>query len=153
MCEGIRTVVENQVPAFFIIQTNADASNEASHMQGTRHVDAAVPRSYSAISVLVLRPLLHLGVLQHSLRAGLAAAGNGGVRSHHRAGLDCALGFHGRFGSRLVDRRSAGPALWREDPVSPASLVCLQRASDRRFGADGSITVGLGKPFAGPNGR
>src|SRR5208283_822649 len=111
------------------------------------------PRSYSAMSVLVLRSLFHLGILQHSLRAGLVAAGDGAVRSHHRAGFDCALRFHGRFGSRLLDRRSAGPALWRADPISPASLVRLQRAPDCCFGADGSITVGLGKPSAGTNGR
>src|SRR5208283_280440 len=92
---------------------------------GTKHVDAVVPRSYSAMSALVLRSLLHLGILQHSLRTGLVAAGDGGVRSHHCGGLDCALRFHGRSRSWLLDRRSAGSALWRSNPISPASLVCM----------------------------
>src|SRR5271157_6577922 len=116
-------------------------------------VDVTATRSYSADSALVLRFLLRLRVLQHSVRAGMVAARDGRVWGHYGPGFHCAVGLHGRSGRRLVGGRRLAAALWYSDKISTPAVVCLRRAFNCRFGAGRSAPVGLGQSRAGTHGR
>ena len=67
---------------------------------------------------------LHLGILQHSLRDCLVAAGDGAIWGDQRFGFDCPLDVHGGTGIGVVGKRQSDPTNGAEDPLSAPRALC-----------------------------
>ena len=87
---------------------------------------------------LVIRLLLHLRVLQPSLRDRLAQAGDGAIRRHQRPGFDCAVHIYGWLGTRIVGERTAHSAARKQDRLSRLADLRSHRACDWRFSYRGA---------------
>ena len=96
-------------------------------------------RSTGAIAHrLVLRLLRDLRVLWIALRAGVAAAIDGGLRGHHRPGVDRAVDLHGGARAGRAGRRPALRSRRRWRRRTAAAAVRRDRAADRCLRAAGA---------------
>src|SRR5450631_4426833 len=101
---------------------------------------------------LVLPAVSGFGILQHSLRDRMAAAGDGPVRSHQRADLNRDLHVHGGPGTGLVGKWAPHRQVCRQSQDSCSPLLRSGGIVDWYFRTAGSIPVVVGTKTSGVDG-